>query len=746
MNIWQHFADHFGAGHLLPIALAGDGTETSLAAGSLGKVPSVYNAAGKIVGFKSWQDARATKRELEKWANDGRYGFGVLLGRELPAAPGAVAVCIDVDTENPHYQETIHALLLDYLGVAQIPQRVRENSNRRAYVIAVRPRADERILKRVLRLPDNAAGKREAVEILGYGQQFAAHGRHPSGFDLLWLNGAADDFTAEPLLPVPENQIIEHSDLDLLIAAIQDELPVLIDTQSTERRQRNSTGVDLADDDVAVYLDDEGYTLSVADDGARRIRSPFAAEYSSEQGENDSSVIYYPPGNGYEQGHFVSLHASDAHRSDQEWLDAIGFVASQFDELPAIPEDAAGKALPPAPSLARDKNGRIEPDLPNLLQALRHHEWLGYDVRLDSFAGELVIGGQDSWRPFRDSDYTWLQVKMQALGFKEVPRDKIRFAVRAAAETRTIDTAQEWLKQLKWDGTPRIETFMQDYFSVPDSEYVRACSLYAWTAQAGRVMSPAIKADMMLVLVGDQGCGKSTGIAAISPNYQYFAEVSFSDNDADLARKIKGVLVAEFSEMNGLRTKAIEAIKAAVTRQHDKWVPKYQELPELYARRSLFWGTSNDEELLEDGTGHRRWLPMKVGAVNVRGIERDRDQLWAEARDRFLEDGVVYGQAQQLAKFEHENFVVTDDMESDVAAWLETIDDVDESSPAIRNQVRPFDAIAAMRLLGWEIQQNRSGQIRIAKLLKNIGYERFRLRIGDRLEWRYRRKVRKCPT
>lgn len=743
MNTWQHFAGMFGAGHLLPIALAIDGAPSKLHAASIGKVPSVYNANGIIVGYKDWGTARTTAQNLEKWERDGRYGFGVLLGREIPAMPGYVAVCLDIDTENPFYQQIVNGLICQALDVAQVAQRVRENSRRRAYVLAVKVREGERILKRVLRLPDGEEGKREAVEILGYGQQFAACGRHPSGYALEWLTGAWDDFTAEPALPVPADLAIGHDAFDQLIAAIAAELPINADTQNTERRQR-TTGVQLEDDEVAAFLDDEGWTLSIGAENERRIKSPFAAEYSTEQGENDSSVVYYPPGNGYEQGHFVSLHASDAHRTDADWLDALGFVASQFEELPALPEGEGGQSLPVAPSFARDKHGRIEPDLPNLLQAIKHHDWLGYDVRLDAFAGEMVIGGPGRWRPFKDSDYTWLQVMLQSLGFKEVPRDKIRFAVRAAAELRTIDTAQEWLTGISWDGKKRIETFLTDYFSVKDSPYARACSLYAWTAHAGRVMVPGIKADMMLVLVGDQGCGKSTGIAAIAPHYTYFAEVSFSDNDADLARKIKGVLSAEFSEMRGLRTKEVEYIKAAVTRQHDKWVPKYQELPEVYARRSIFWGTSNDEELLEDGTGHRRWLPHKVGKVNVAAIERDRDQLWAEARVRFEADGVIYAEAQKLAVNEHEAFRVVDDMEADVERWLDEIDEVDGSTPGSRNQIRTFDVIAAMRLLGYHIAHDRGGQMRAGRMLKGLGFRRSQVVVDGRQVRVYSRPPKKA--
>lgn len=733
---WLFFAKHFGFANLVPVALASERTESTLPEGVIGKVPSVYNSRGEIVGFKNWQRCRATELDIERWSRDPRYGCGVILGQPLPNMGGAVAVCIDVDTENYGYQMVIANLIRDALAKRKIPMRVRSNSHRRAYVLAVRPRDGEQITKRILRIGKTPEGKPEAVEILGYGQQFVVFGRHPSGVDIEWLDGTADDVRSDVLLPNPAELALSWEAFDALVNSIAAELPVEVDTQTAARRMRTGAANDVKPDAVAVYLDEHGYTLSIGCEGERHIRSPFAAEYTQEQGDNDTSVTYFLPGtHNYEQGHFVSLHASDAHRTDIDFLDAIGFVAAQFDSYPAEPD-----SKPIAPPFERDRVGAILPTLPNLLSALRAPEWLGYDIRFDSFAGEIVVshaGTRDSWRPLRDTDYTWLRVAVETRGFRSIGRDMIRDAVAAVAEMRAIDTARTWLTGLSWDGVSRCERFFIDYFGVEDSPYARAVGLYAWTAQAGRVLSPGCKADMMPILIGDQGCGKSTGVEAIAPSPETFAVLSFNDNEADAARKIKGVLVGEFGEMNGLKSRAIEAIKQHTTQTHDKWVAKYKEQATIQARRCVFYGTSNDHELLDDVTGARRWLPMECGKVKVEAIKADCAQLWAEAREIYKERGVVYARAQLLALEIHDNFRVVDELESRLSDWLETPDDLDGSAPAERGSVTTADAIDAMKARGVRIELDRSGQIRIGKALAALGYKRRRKFFNNRLRYVY---------
>lgn len=194
--------------------------------------------------------------------------------------------------------------------------------------------------------------------------------------------------------------------------------------------------------------------------------------------------------------------------------------------------------------------------------------------------------------------------------------------VLLAADENPFDSAMEWLKSLEWDGIPRIEKFYHTHFGTEDSAYTRAVSRYMWTALAGRVLKPGIKADMVPILVGAQGAGKSSVVAALSLIRLFFTEISFAEKDDDLARKMRGCLVAEISELRGLNTKELESIKAFVTRTHEKWIPKFKEFATQFPRRSLSIGTTNEDEFLGDKTGNRRWLPVEVGKMDVEGIKR----------------------------------------------------------------------------------------------------------------------------
>lgn len=657
-----------------------------------GKTPSRYNANRQVAGVKDWTTKRATDDDLTRWAKERDYGI---------CLQTRVARALDVDVSDTDLAGDIMAFILDEVG--PLPMRYRDNSPKFLMTFQL----DGQFEKRILR---TAGGN---IEFLANGQQFIAVGTHPSGARYEWENGLPDE------LPV-----LTEEKFEALWAALSERFGIADSITGRRSRARDRSEQDeTATDETADYLDANGWTLEWGGAGERYIRCPFEDGHSSVSADN-TATAYFPAGTGgFEQGHFRCLHASCEHRNDGDFLNAIGIRDQDFEALPP----ASPSEPPPLPAFVRDKNGRIESTIDNTHKAVLRADMSGVNIRFDQFRDEIMFApaGTDEWQTFTDADYSRLRITLERRDFKPIGREMIRDVVMLVADDHPFDSATAWLSGLVWDGVPRVKDFCTTYLGVEASDYSRAVALYLWTALAGRVLVPGCKADMVPILVGPQGCGKSTGVAALSPDPEFFTEVSFAEKDDDLARKMRGRLVAEIGELRGLHTRELEAIKAFVTRTHENWIPKYREFATQFPRRLVFVGTTNEDEFLDDATGNRRWLPVRVGTVDVEALRRDVLLLWAEGRELFKKlGGVQFAAAEELARAVHDQHTIKDSWVEAVEKWLDTPDDFDDSStPRTREFLRVGDVLR--EAIGMESKSIKRGdEMRICKVLQKCGYEK----------------------
>ncbi|HCZ16901.1 MAG TPA: hypothetical protein DHV85_20495 [Candidatus Accumulibacter sp.] len=402
-------------------------------------------------------------------------------------------------------------------------------------------------------------------------------------------------------------------------------------------------------------------------------------------------------------------------------------VSSDFEGVAV----EAQVAPPPLPAFKRDKYGRIEATIENAVKAVACVDFCAMNIRFDSFRDEIMYAaaGDDVFATFSDADYSRLRIRLESKGFKPVGRELIRDAVGLVADNNPFDSAIAWLNALPWDGHPRVENFLRDCFGASDTDYVRAVSLYLWTALAGRVLSPGVKADMVPILVGDQGAVKSSSVAAMVPGVEFFTEISFSEKDEDLARKMRGRLIAEIAELRGLHTRELDSIKAFIARTHETWVPKYREFAVQFPRRLVFIGTTNQDEFLADETGNRRWLPVRTGKADIEAVRRDRLQLWAEARELFGLLGVAYQAAERLAPEVHVDHTISDPWDEAVASWLDTPDLLSGEIPRTREFLRAGEVLRGA--LGFDNRQiTKREEMRVGISLRACGLLRVYRRIN----------------
>lgn len=423
----------------------------------------------------------------------------------------------------------------------------------------------------------------------------------------------------------------------------------------------------------------------------------------------------------------------------------------------------------------RDRAGVIKPTVSNTVRACRSARLAGCHIGWDEFRDEITVGvegagagegadgGCATWRPIVDSDQVRVRMRLEALGFKEAAKGMVSDAVMLVASENRYDSARQWLEGVTaaWDGVRRVDGFMTRYLGVTDSVYARAVARYVWTALAGRVLDPGCQADMVVILSGEQGLRKSGAIAALAPSRDFFVEIDLNDDEDKLARVCRGTLVAELAELSGLHTREREAIKKYVVRRHEKWVPKFKEFATTYLRRQVFFGTTNQVDILADETGERRWLPCLCARTDVEAIERDREQLWAEGALMFRGilpaqsagilrlgvggqggvwqgGGVAWEDAECLARLGdvHAAFTQDDPWADAVGAWLADSDSLATfGASGVEGGARGDSPFAIADLMSGALgiavrEQDMRTSKRVGSLLKRLGYVNKDTRLG----------------
>jgi predicted P-loop ATPase len=152
-----------------------------------------------------------------------------------------------------------------------------------------------------------------------------------------------------------------------------------------------------------------------------------------------------------------------------------------------------------------------------------------------------------------------------------------------------------------------------------------------------RIFDPGVKVDTMLFLVSKkQGTYKSSFFRYLIDGHmhgnQWFSDSYFDLKSKDGKLLIGTSILVEWSEGEHAKSaKAIDSVKAFLSQQDDDFRLPYGERIVKRPRRCVFCGTSNDEELLHDASGSRRFYIIKTGTIDMQRLEAWRSLLFAEA-------------------------------------------------------------------------------------------------------------------
>ncbi len=225
-------------------------------------------------------------------------------------------------------------------------------------------------------------------------------------------------------------------------------------------------------------------------------------------------------------------------------------------------------------------------------------------------------------------------------------------------------------------------------------------------------------ARMVLVFQGKQGIGKTSWFRSLVPDdkRQYVLEGHTLDvsNHMNQLTALSHVFV-ELGELGAtFRKSDMEQLKSFITCPVDELNMKYVTHPVKYRRKTVFFGSVNDEKFLQDQTGNSRFLVLPVLKCNARHNINMLD-LYAE----LLEEAKLEPDY-DLNEFEL-------NIQTSINSEFESINILKEKFEEVFDITKEgdtfYNATSTLEALGFSISSIRKNQTNeMAKILRDYGF------------------------
>ena len=372
-----------------------------------------------------------------------------------------------------------------------------------------------------------------------------------------------------------------------------------------------------------------------------------------------------------------------------------------------------------------DKAGRPRATMPNALLALGRTD---LTFAYDRFRYRKMVNGsvlQELQGELSDDAVAMIRAQILET-FKFDPKaEHVRDAVTQLCLENSFHPVREMLDTLLWDGVPRLDKWLVTYLGADDTPLNQAIGPIVLIAAVRRVRQPGVKFDQILILEGPQGSGKSSALRIIAGDGLHSDQEILTQEARAQMELMEGIWIYELGEVEGFSRAEVNKIKAFASRQEDRSRMAYGRFVDSRPRQAIFVGTTNETTYLRDQTGNRRFWPVKTTKIDLAALQRDRDQLLAEAavREARGESIVLPNELWDAAAVEQ-----AERLEED--PWLEVL--VKVRGVATGDVVRVETHKLLRDVLEVDLERQHQGHAkRVATLMRKLGWTPTKFRSGS---------------
>lgn len=305
---------------------------------------------------------------------------------------------------------------------------------------------------------------------------------------------------------------------------------------------------------------------------------------------------------------------------------------------------------------------------------------LNYSVRYNVIkkAIELLIPGSAFTRDNRDN--AAIAHVLSECETVRMPTKHIAQFLITLADKNQYNPVATWIDSSAWDGVSRLDDFYATVKVPAGGEKMKRKLMRKWLIQAvAAAFSPdGIAGQGILTFVGPQNIGKTTWFQRLCPAS---LDAILTGHTLDMRSKDSIFIalsywIVELGELDATFSKSeISALKSFTTQGMDKLRRPYAATESNFGRRTVFGGTVNESQYLNDPTGNRRFWSIEVDGFDLdSGV--DMQQLWAEVKTLWVggENWALNREEMAELNVHNEEFTVADPVEERLAAafsWSE---------------------------------------------------------------------------
>ena len=319
-----------------------------------------------------------------------------------------------------------------------------------------------------------------------------------------------------------------------------------------------------------------------------------------------------------------------------------------------------------------------------------------------------------------------LRAEREEVMEKGSPKSGIMMYVHSE-EVPLFNPITDFLEHLpQWDGQNHVGRMLSRLPGI-SSEQCSFLAVWMRSAVAHWLQMDTLHGNECVpVLIGAQGCGKTTFLRRLLPQQlrQYYLDHMNLSNKFDKEMALTNNLLVNLDEFDAIKVTQHPELKQTLSKNKVNGRPIYGASQEDRLRFASFVATTNNPHPLTDATGSRRYICLTIPKCQMIDNTGDIDyeQLYAQLLYEIRELKAPYWfNNEEVARIQQMN---TDYMQQkDIAEIVESY----FRKPVEGEVVKAINSTEVLKLIQQEypsVQITHSAKVHVGFALKELGYER----------------------